>query len=90
MQLWKLTVLDPNTPHWDLSTYKGGLIVRAEGEHQARMKATQEFAIATQTTPCQSTKWNPWFQPEVVACEQYTGSEFPTDGDPSVLKRLDA
>lgn len=88
MQIWKLTVLDNDNSDWELSTYKGDLIVRAEDDHKARMQATHEFAIAAKAKPGQPTKINPWSQKSLVACEPYSGSEFPVEGRPSVLKKL--
>lgn len=88
MKIWKLTVLDEDTKDWDLSTYKGDLIVRAETEHKARMQATNEFGIAAQAKPGQPTRINPWSQKDVVGCDQYSGSEFSREGEPSVLKKL--
>lgn len=89
MEIWKLTVLDKDNPDWDLSIYKGDLIVRAETEHEARMQATFEFTIGAQGNPGQPTRNNPWNQENVVGCERYSGTEFSRQGDPSVVKKLE-
>lgn len=89
METWKLTVLDNDSHDWDLSTYKGDLIVRAETEHQARMQATNELGIAAQAKPGKPTRINPWSQKDVVGCDRYSGSEFSKEGAPSVLKKLE-
>lgn len=88
MDIWKLTVLDNDSHDWDLSTYKGDLIVRAETEHKARMQATKELGIAAKAKPGHPTRNNPWSQKNVVGCERYSGFEFPKEGDPSVLKKI--
>ena len=85
MQIWKLTVIDAESPDWRASTYQGEVIVRADSEHSARMEATKAFAIATERKIGQDTAINPWGQKGLVACEPSESSEHTVEGEAGVL-----
>ena len=47
--------------HWEASTYKGPVVIRAATEERARMIATQVFGIAVEVkAQGQETAVNPW------------------------------
>lgn len=81
MELWKLAVIDTESPDWRASTYKGDAIVRADSEHMARLEAAKAFAIATERIIGQNTTINPWGQKEIVSCEPFESSEYVANGE---------
>lgn len=90
MPIWKLTPIDIHSDEWELSTYKGVVIVRAKDEDAARDTATYKFAIAgaRHTTP--HTLHNPWSNPSLVQCVHLEAdSSWIADGPPAVLDPAD-
>jgi hypothetical protein len=85
MAIWKLLPLKLHSPDWKLSTYQGEVIVRAQNEREARMRATLKFATGAKANVKQTTKLNPWNRPDAVSCEVLTGSEYQEQGDSKVL-----
>lgn len=85
MNLWILKVLDSASANWEASTYKGEVIVRASDEISARREASNCFAIATDRNLGEIVKASPWPQAQLVSCEQYSGNEYPIQGEVGVL-----
>ncbi len=90
MRIRRLKALSLSSPHWEASTYRGDVIVRAETEADARRLATQAFGIATDKTPLQKVPANPWSHSWLVAAEVLEGSQFDPDGEEEILYRPDA
>ncbi len=86
MNIWKLSIANPDSPNWEASTYKGEVIVRAEDERQARMVTAQAFSIATERIPGESTKYPPWNSSEDTICEIMENSEYTPEGEACVLE----
>lgn len=87
MAIWRLSPTKTESPDWDLSTYRGVVIVRAENEQEARLYAMQRFTrAAARVNREQETRTCPWTQSELVACEQLVGSKYPPDGASIVLE----
>ncbi len=87
MRIWRLKALRLSSPHWEASTYRGDVIVRAETEANARRLATQAFWITTDKIPLQEVPANPWIHSWLVAAEVLEGSQFDPDGEEEILYR---
>jgi len=85
MRIWKLTPLDKTSDHWQASTHKGHVIVRAASEDEARNKATAEFTIATKRIRGGDTLFSPWGQSNLVSCQRLENSNFEEKGPVAVL-----
>ena len=86
VHIWRLKALRLSSPHWEASTYRGDVIVRAETEANARRLATQAFWIATDK-PSLEVPANPWSHSWLVAAEVLEGSQFDPDGEEEILYR---
>jgi len=84
VHIWRLTALRLSSPHWEASTYRGDVIVRAETEANARRLATQAFWIATDK-PSLEVPANPWSHSWLVAAEVLEGPQYDPDGDEEIL-----
>ncbi len=80
MEIWRLKPIVLNSISWQASTYCGEVIVRAEGESQARQFATREFGIATKVKLAQSIRANPWKDPKIVSCELFDNPDYDRNG----------
>ena len=85
MPIWKLTPTDRLSRDWELSTYKGAIIVRAPSQEEARMRATGVFAISQEARPGTDSPEPPWDQPDLVNCSCVTDSQFDEEGPTVVL-----
>jgi len=85
MPIWKLTPLPKEPSDWDLSTYRGEVLIRATEESMAREIATCAFAIAAQVKEDRSTRSNPWTNSGLVSCDVVSGSGLATEGPSEVL-----
>ncbi|MFQ5683585.1 MAG: hypothetical protein ACE5HC_09965 [Candidatus Binatia bacterium] len=85
MPIWQLTPIDKASDHWQASTHKGEVIVRAASEGEARAKATAEFIIATRKVPGRETLFSPWKQPNLVSCQRLEHSKYEEKGPVAVL-----
>ena len=88
MRIWQLKALSLSSRHWEASTYRGDLIVRAESEANARRLATQSFWIATDKITLQQAPANPWSHSWLVAAEVLKGSQYDPDGEEEILYPL--
>ncbi|MCH8079618.1 MAG: hypothetical protein IIA06_07560 [Proteobacteria bacterium] len=86
MNIWKLSVTNPDSQNWEASTHKGDVIVRAKDERQARMAANQAFIIATKKILGRSIKLSPWEDSEDTKCELIENGKYSTEGEPCVLE----
>ncbi len=84
VHIWRLKALRLSSPHWEASTYRGDVIVRAETEANARRLATQAFWIATDKTSLEVPA-NPWSHSWLVAAEVLEGPQYDPDGDEEIL-----
>ena len=85
MPIWKLSPLPEDSPDWELSTYRGDVLIRAADESTAREIATRTFAIAARVREDRSTRSNPWTNRTLVSSEVVSGIEFATQGPGEVL-----
>ena len=69
MAIWKLTPFPTHSSDWDLSTYRGEVIVRAKDEWEARQVVTLKFTVAANRELGQRTPRNPWENAALVSCE---------------------
>jgi len=88
MQLWKLSVVQPDSDDWRFSTYKGSAIIRASDELSARDLATNIFGIACKSIVGQPSPNIPWGQESLVSCEPFESNEYDIDGPEAVLYPL--
>jgi hypothetical protein len=86
MAIWKLSPLNTGAPDWEMSTYRGDVIVRAKNEEEARLCAMQRFAIAAKVKFGERTRTCPWTQGEFVSCEELVESKYPAIGESTVLE----
>ncbi len=78
MMIFLLTPIDAESEHWQDSTHKGEVFVRAKDERQARSLANIHFYGA-------DTSMLPWRQPDLVTCETIDDWDGETDGKLEVL-----
>ena len=87
MPIWKLEPQNPDSPHWQASTYEGTVIVRAASEQDARHVVMQAF---TKGSPqVEDTLLNPWGQEPLVFCTRVHDSGYDEDGQDEVLEPTD-
>jgi hypothetical protein len=84
MPIWKLEPQNPDSPHWQASTYQGPVIVRAASEQEARHLAMQRFAKAGQRA--EDTLLDPWGQEPLVFCTRLHDTRYDEDGKDEVLE----
>ena len=68
MPIFKLTPTANASDHWEGSTYKGVVIVRAPDEREARQHAANEFANFVKHRPGDDSPLPPWEDPALVSC----------------------
>jgi hypothetical protein len=85
MQLWKLSVVQPDSDDWRASTYKGKAIIRAPDKSSARRLAGIAFSIASKRIIGQPTPVDPWIQKDLVSCEPFESNEYDIDGSEAIL-----
>lgn len=85
MTILLLTPTDVESDHWNGSTYKGEVIVRAKDQDQARHLAQLHFGIARDVRLSKDSPAPPWHLPELVTCETIDDWEGETDGEVAVL-----
>ncbi len=88
MPLWKLMPIDRLDPNWETSTHRGGVIVRARTERDARDVAAKAFGVATRFPPGRGIKVPPWTRSALVRAERIDDERYPADGDDEVLQTL--
>ena len=86
--LWKLTPIDRLDPNWETSAHRGGVIVRARTEGDAREVAAKAFGLATRFPPSHGLRTPPWTRSTLVRAEPVRDERFPTEGDDEVLQTL--
>ena len=86
MRIWRLKAIDTNSHHWEASTYRGDVLVRAESEANARRLAARAFGVATRVIPGQEVSVVPWDHPWLVSAEIVEGSPYGPDGDEEILE----
>ncbi len=89
MPIWKLTPTDITSPHWNNSTYKGEIIVRAPSEDEARMQATLVFTVASKHEIGADSPQQPWQMSELATCSRVDNSGFDETGATAVLSPPD-
>ncbi len=87
MHIWRLKALKLSSHHWEASTYRGDVIVRAETEANARRLAAKAFGIGAGNGLGREVAANPWYRPWLVATEVLKGSQFDPDGAEEILYR---
>jgi len=85
MPIWRLEPTEIESTDWRRSTYKGQVVVRAKNENEARKLASEKFDTAADVEHGQNTPMNPWFQGELVRCEQLVGSDYVEAGPDAIL-----
>jgi len=88
MSLWKLMPIDRLDPNWEASTHRGGAIVRAPTEMDARKVAAKAFAVATRFPPGHGLRAPPWTRAALVNAERIEDPRYPADGNDEVLETL--
>ena len=85
IRIWQLVPIDPGQPHWEMSTYRGLDLVRAEDENRARDTAAMAFASAVNLRARRDTIYLPWRHAEFVACYENEDPAHSTEGEEEIL-----
>ncbi len=85
MPIWKLTPTDKKSDHWKHSYYKDYVIVRASSENEAREITKAAFGVDVKRVTGGDILYDPWDQPDLVACELLEKSDYPEDGPAEIL-----
>ena len=85
MHIYKLTLQDGSTADWADSAYKGGAVIRAASEKDARLIADISFGVAKPVKLGAKTTAGSWLEETSVRCEILKGSKFPDEGKRVVL-----
>ncbi len=93
MALWKLAPINLVHPRWEVSTYKGTVIVRAPNETAARRAATEKFYESMDRPVGDLIRFSPWKDdPEDAALVEVTPIEddrYEAEGPSEVLEPAD-
>ena len=87
MPIWKLTPLPTDSTDWNLSIYRGEVVVRAKDEREARHLATQRFGVGATVRPGKTTPLNPWRDSALVSCKMIQDHDYQDTGPAEVLSR---
>ncbi len=79
MRVYELKPISEASDDWEAGEYKGTVIVRAQDEKSARLKALFVFFTLTKEDPGRDTPILPWNDDKFVICKQL---------DKSVLDKL--
>ncbi len=86
MPLWKLKPIELNNNTWTASTYRAAVVVRAEDESKARLRAAIAYKRATQCQPGEIQPNSPWGQSEFVSAMQVPATDdYAEDGDQGIV-----
>lgn len=89
MKIWKMIPCELQNLQWQVSTYQGEVIIRAESEERARdllgycFWKTGQSGSANMAGP-------PWNRPNLVIANEYTEGNFPTEGVEEILAPAEA
>lgn len=86
MPMWKLIPLPADCDDWELSTYRGEVIVRAKDEREARSLVTRQFAAAAPRKLGKSTKLDPWENSDLVSCKEIPARNYSYTGPAAILE----
>ena len=84
MAIWKMVPGELDNLQWQVSTYQGEVIIRAESEERARdvlgycFWKTGQSGSANMAGP-------PWNRPNLVTAIEYTEADFPEAGEEEIL-----
>ncbi len=91
MPLWRLEPLDLSNRHWNASTYKGAVIIRAADSDAAQLLAARAFGKATQKDFGDTVIIVPWDQPDFVGITKVKGTdEYVEEGPSSIVHPAEA
>lgn len=86
MQLFRLTPVDTSSTSWQMSRFRGPIVVRAENEADAREEAVSALLRAPDTLPDGAEMFSPWGDRSLVTCMPADASEdLPIDGEPGIV-----
>ena len=85
MAIWQLRPTEKPSEHWEGSTYKGEVIVRAPDEREARQHAANEFAAMVRHRPGGDSPFPPWKDPALVSCTEAEDLAYDPEGETEIL-----
>lgn len=85
MPVYKLEPTSEDSADWQLSEYKGPVIVRAQNQESARKKAVDEFGTLGEEELGKNVPTDPWLQDNLVICKQLDNSEYEEEGPEEIL-----
>ena len=88
-RIWRLTPIDLKPDDWLRSTHKKEVLLRADGEDQARDLAAAAFDQAAGKDLGSPLPTRPWLQPALVKCETVIDGERSHVGPPGIFEPQD-
>ena len=85
MTIWKLIPIDLNHRAWEVSRYRGEVIIRADSEEKARQIAASAFRVAATKPPGEEVQLDPWQQAALVSAVEVMDESYPTIGKAEIL-----
>jgi len=85
MRVYELKPTSEALDDWEANEYKGTVIVRAQDEKSARLKASFGFFTLTKEESGRDTPIPPWQNGKLVICKQLDNSEYEEEGPEEIL-----
>lgn len=91
MPLWRLEPHDLSNRHWNASTYKGPVVIRAGDADAAQLLAARAFGKATGKDFGDTVIVVPWDQRDLISTTQVQGTdEYVEEGPSGIVHPLEA
>ena len=84
MTIWKMVPGELQNLQWQVSSYQGEVLIRAESEERARDLLGYCFWKSGQSGSA-NMAGPPWNRANLVSASEYTGSEYPLEGEEEIL-----
>ncbi len=85
MRVYELKPTSEALDDWEADEYKGTVIVRAQDEKSARLKASFGFFTLTKEEYGRDTPIPPWQNDKLVICKQLDNSEYEEKGKEEIF-----
>lgn len=85
MPVYKLEPTNEDSADWQVSEYKGPVIVRAQNEHSARDKVAIKFGALCKEERGSDIPISPWQDDKLVICKKFESSEYEEEGPEEIL-----
>jgi len=85
MPVYRLEPTSEDSADWQVSEYKGPVIVRAQNENSARDKVAIKFGALCKEERGSDILIPPWQNDKLVICKQLDNSEYEEEGPDEIL-----